>query len=86
MVEQFDELPLPNNNVDQESFVGLAALGGCLCLRERCMDIDIVVTVLVIKEYGVRKSWSKLLSLKLNDDPIYPIAKSVRLINVFEEW
>ncbi|GMJ01511.1 CONSTITUTIVE EXPRESSER OF PR GENES 1, CONSTITUTIVE EXPRESSER OF PR GENES 30 [Hibiscus trionum] len=43
-------------------------MGGCLCLiatyQEVDVDVDVAVDIWIMKEYGVKESWTKLLSVK----------------------
>ncbi|KAK9015217.1 hypothetical protein V6N11_006334 [Hibiscus sabdariffa] len=47
---------------DMEGDVSLVAMGGCLCLIANCWGA--YVDIWVMKEYGVKESWTKLISAK----------------------
>ncbi|KAK7292458.1 hypothetical protein RIF29_08239 [Crotalaria pallida] len=60
--ESFREVPLPETgNVNGIYGMEVVLLGGCLCMIETRGSESI--DVWVMKEYGSRESWSKLLSL-----------------------
>ena len=74
MTEEYCEVPQPEY-MDKRSFhMNVAALGGCLCVicnYYNCDRYDQVkadrVDIWVMKEYGVKESWTKLYSIKESD-------------------
>ncbi|CAO2841333.1 unnamed protein product [Amaranthus hypochondriacus] len=72
-----DLLPLPDykeNTRKCEDVKDLGVLGGCLCFVVRPYEFN-TVNVWIMKEYGVKKSWSKLFSLS-EMDVIGPLCSS----------
>jgi len=64
-LENFNEVPLPD--IEVSNIPDVAVLGGCLCMNVyKTTQID----VWVMKEYGNRDSWIKLLTLvhRINSD------------------
>jgi F-box interacting protein len=55
--EKFKEVPKPNC-VGENGWIDLAVLGGCLCVIHNCQESH--ADVWVMKEYGVKESWTKL--------------------------
>ncbi|AES64642.2 putative F-box domain-containing protein [Medicago truncatula] len=61
-LEIFNEVPLPDEIISNESFkISIAVLGGCLCLPVNYQTTKI--DVWVMKEYGCRDSWCKHFTL-----------------------
>ncbi|CAI9093594.1 OLC1v1029136C1 [Oldenlandia corymbosa var. corymbosa] len=62
----FEELPMPEKqqecNDGKRTFCfGLAVLYGCLCISQVPVGtVDKVNDVLIMREYGVQRSWTKL--------------------------
>ncbi|KAK6930061.1 F-box domain [Dillenia turbinata] len=54
--EEFGEFPLPIKHTGL-----LGAIGGCLCVCAR--SVGSLVEVFVMKEYGVKESWSKMFNV-----------------------
>ncbi|OMO64709.1 hypothetical protein COLO4_31895 [Corchorus olitorius] len=61
--EIFKEVPLPEYK-DKRCQLNVGALGGCLCA---VANYDVRVDIWKMKEYGVKESWIKLLSLTRED-------------------
>ncbi|MBA0583067.1 hypothetical protein Gorai_013943 [Gossypium raimondii] len=61
--EEFRFLELPDCYLDEAFFFDIKAMGGDICLTATFRDFsDIVADVWIMKEYGVKESWSKLIS------------------------
>ncbi|TYI67487.1 hypothetical protein E1A91_D08G021100v1, partial [Gossypium mustelinum] len=53
---------LPDFCLDVEANVDVKAVGGYLCLTATHRDMDVAGDVWIMKEYGVKESWVKLMS------------------------
>ncbi|PPS14606.1 hypothetical protein GOBAR_AA05985 [Gossypium barbadense] len=61
--EEFRSVELPDFCLDEPFWFGIEALGGYLCLSAVHSELgDIVADVWIMKEYGVKESWIKLIS------------------------
>ncbi|XP_010529479.1 PREDICTED: F-box protein CPR30-like [Tarenaya hassleriana] len=62
--EEFDKVPLPEaiGNYDSDIQMDIGVLDGCLCLI--CCRDQTYADVWVMKEYGVRVSWTKLFTVQ----------------------
>ncbi|MBA0795270.1 hypothetical protein Gohar_006151 [Gossypium harknessii] len=59
--EEFRFLELPDCYLDEAFFFDIKAMGGDICLTATFRDF-INVDVWIMKEYGVKESWIKLVS------------------------
>ncbi|GLU20566.1 hypothetical protein SLE2022_367570 [Rubroshorea leprosula] len=59
--EEFTEVPLPDN-IDQNFLLDVGVLDGCLCMI--CNYNQVNVEILVMKRYGLKESWTSLLSIQ----------------------
>ncbi|KAH1108846.1 hypothetical protein J1N35_012614 [Gossypium stocksii] len=61
--EEFRSVELPDFCLDEPFWFGIEAMGGYLCLSAVHSELgDIVADVWIMKEYGVKDSWIKLIS------------------------
>ncbi|XP_059285701.1 F-box/kelch-repeat protein At3g23880-like [Lycium ferocissimum] len=63
--EKFHMFPVPEPKSNQEEIVivGLGVLNECLCIMT-CLEHDKSAEILVMKEYGVKESWTSLFSIR----------------------
>ncbi|KAL2530258.1 F-box/kelch-repeat protein [Forsythia ovata] len=59
--EMYDEVPLPDNEINMLTALWLGVLRGCLCL---VCNFSTHSDVWIMKEYGTRESWTKLICIK----------------------
>ncbi|KAL2506503.1 F-box/kelch-repeat protein [Abeliophyllum distichum] len=59
--EMYGEVPLPDNEINMHTALWLGVLRGCLCL---VCNFSTHSDVWMMKEYGVRESWTKLICFK----------------------
>ncbi|KAB2015377.1 hypothetical protein E1A91_D08G021400v1 [Gossypium mustelinum] len=63
--EEFRFLELPECRLDKVLWFHINAVGGDICLTSTYRETDnVVVDVWIMKEYGVKQSWFKLISWK----------------------
>ncbi|MBA0795262.1 hypothetical protein Gohar_006149, partial [Gossypium harknessii] len=61
--EEFSLVELPDFCLDENIYFDVKAMGGYLCLSATYWELgDIVADVWIMKEYGVKESWVKLMS------------------------
>ncbi|KAB2015381.1 hypothetical protein ES319_D08G021100v1 [Gossypium barbadense] len=61
--EEFRSVEFPDFCLDEPFWFGIGTMGGYLCLSAVHGELgDIVADVWIMKEYGVKESWSKLIS------------------------
>ncbi|PPS14596.1 hypothetical protein GOBAR_AA05975 [Gossypium barbadense] len=61
--EEFRLVELPDFCLDENIYFDVKAMGGYLCLTATHRELnDVVVDVWIMKEYGVKESWVKLMS------------------------
>ncbi|XP_017635974.1 F-box protein CPR1-like [Gossypium arboreum] len=61
--EEFSLVELPDFCIDENIYLNVKAMGGHLCLTATYWELgDIVADVWIMKEYGVKESWVKLMS------------------------
>ncbi|KAE8660313.1 hypothetical protein F3Y22_tig00116954pilonHSYRG00143 [Hibiscus syriacus] len=60
--EEYRVVELPNG-LDMSFHMNLKSMGGCLCLIANYWEVH-VVDIWIMKEYGVKESWTKLISVK----------------------
>lgn len=68
--EEYHELPLPNDDNDDGVIISeLADLKGYLHLVKYCMFRSgfHIMEIWIMKEYGVKQTWSKLVSIEFDD-------------------
>lgn len=63
--EKFREVPLPDFTNDK-FHMDVGVLGGCVCMIANYYDVS--VDVWVMKDYGVKESWTKLCNVGEMDD------------------
>ncbi|GKV15035.1 hypothetical protein SLEP1_g25836 [Rubroshorea leprosula] len=63
-LEEYREVPQPEYTDNKKFRLDVGVLGGCLCLMANYLSH---VDLWVMREYGVKESWSKLLSLACDD-------------------
>ncbi|CAI9090659.1 OLC1v1025476C1 [Oldenlandia corymbosa var. corymbosa] len=76
-MNQFKDLPTPDNlkSAHQETrpHYCLTVLYGCLCISEAKFSFqDIDNDVYIMEEYGVKRSWTKLFTIRGNLVPFQP--------------
>ncbi|GKV18742.1 hypothetical protein SLEP1_g29081 [Rubroshorea leprosula] len=59
--EEFTEVPQPDN-IDENFLLDVGVLDGCLCMI--CNYNQVNVEILVMKRYGLKESWTSLLSIQ----------------------
>ncbi|KAM5583987.1 hypothetical protein ABKV19_003718 [Rosa sericea] len=65
--EEFHEMiPLPYDDVD---FEGMTILRNCLCVVDSFIGRDGVSTIWLMKEYGVKQSWTQVIRCSRKDFP-----------------
>ncbi|XVE78907.1 hypothetical protein DITRI_Ditri14bG0015600 [Diplodiscus trichospermus] len=77
--EEYRVVDLPDC-LDKEFHMNVKALGGCLCMVANYWEFH-VVDIWIMKEYGVKESWTKLLTVKqpevISDfEFVFPLAYS----------
>lgn len=64
--ETYKEILQPDYGEDDYDSISLGVVNGCLCMM---CDIADSADLWVMKDFGVRQSWTKLLSIPYLDDP-----------------
>ncbi|XP_071722555.1 F-box protein CPR1-like [Rutidosis leptorrhynchoides] len=87
--EEFDEVPLPDSLLPNENYLYLAMLGEFLCVASYCVQGPATTDIWVMKDYGIKDSWTKLFSLFLPQDrlmgsipKVVPVAYSLNRDNI----
>ncbi|OVA01230.1 F-box domain [Macleaya cordata] len=79
--ETFKEVPFPEQLNDKKFHKTVGELGGCLCLLSHVYEV-VFVDVWVMKDYGVKESWTKLFTI-VQSSVTRPSA-CLRLLQTFE--
>ncbi|XP_071722092.1 F-box protein CPR1-like [Rutidosis leptorrhynchoides] len=77
--ENYNEVPLPDSLVSSDIQLHMTVLGGYLCVVSWDKETYWVGDhVWIMKEYGVKKSWTKLFTVRQDEDHscIFPVAYS----------
>ncbi|KAM7488747.1 hypothetical protein LguiB_026231 [Lonicera macranthoides] len=62
----FEEFPSPRDFREKDSIIGLGVSGECLCMATKT---HFYVSIFVMKEYGIRESWTYVAFFQLDFNP-----------------
>lgn len=85
--ESFQVFPSPNNLIKQTWYASLGLFRDCLCLcvPDGSEDYDIDIDIWVMKEYGVKESWTKEIVIRQNSSELSCLlCDEVSLLHVWE--
>lgn len=71
-----DSLSIPDEKNEHPAFIDIGVFDGCLCLSTH-RYYTVVFDVWIMKEYGVKDSWVKLLSISYPTMPFSPLVMPV---------